>query len=147
MKTKLLRLTSAVIIAMFVTTVSSSWVVCPPDHEDGTVILFPNPADCSTFFQCSGGIAFTQVCPPGLYYCEELQVCSWINDRRCSFNCTITDGRRPPGDRIAPGRFRTIGCGSTAIHNWREHCCDVAFWSNCPVGFVNTCNRTVIGCD
>jgi len=64
--------------------------VCPPDNEDGTVILFPKPENCSEFYQCSGGIAFTQVCPPGLYYCEENQVCAWINDRNCSFNCTIT---------------------------------------------------------
>jgi hypothetical protein len=62
--------------------------VCPPDN--GEVILFPKPENCSEFYQCSGEIAFTHRCPVNLYYCEEKQYCSWINDPDCKFDCVFT---------------------------------------------------------
>ena len=62
--------------------------VCPPDN--GEIILFPKPENCSEFYQCAGGVAFIQHCPPNLYYCEEKQFCSWDTDPDCKFGCIIT---------------------------------------------------------
>jgi len=68
--------------------------VCPPDN--GEVILFPKPENCSEFYQCAGGVAFTHSCPENLYYCEEKQYCTWINDPGCKFDCVITKTNHVP---------------------------------------------------
>jgi hypothetical protein len=43
---------------------------CPAD-DNGEVILFPKPENCSEFYQCAGGHLFTHHCPDNLYYCAE----------------------------------------------------------------------------
>ena len=62
--------------------------VCPPDN--GEVILFPKPENCSEFYQCAGGVLFMHRCQANLYYCEEKQYCSWPTDPDCKFDCVIT---------------------------------------------------------
>ena len=96
MKTKLLRLTSAVIIAMFVATVSSSWRVCPPNTGDG-IILVPNPDNCREYYECFGAIAILMRCPEGLYFCPQNGVCAWNWDPSCIFDCIMRDDQDPPG--------------------------------------------------
>jgi hypothetical protein len=68
--------------------------VCPPDN--GSVILFPKPENCSEFYQCAGGVAHTHHCPENLYYCEEKQYCAWINEQGCKFDCVITETNPAP---------------------------------------------------
>jgi hypothetical protein len=65
--------------------------VCPPDNRE--LILFPKPENCSEFYQCLGGVAFTHECPEDLYYCEEKQYCTWITETGCKFDCVLT--KRP----------------------------------------------------
>jgi hypothetical protein len=68
--------------------------VCPPDN--GEVVLFPKPENCSEFYQCAGGVAFTHHCPENLYYCEEKQYCAWIAEPGCKFDCVITKTNPAP---------------------------------------------------
>jgi hypothetical protein len=69
--------------------------VCPPD-VNGEVILYPNPENCSEFYQCAGGVAFTHHCPPNLFYCAEKQYCSWRTDTECAFDCLFTKTKPVP---------------------------------------------------
>ena len=63
----------AVVGAMFVSAV--------PDCGKGSDgKLFPNPDDCSTFYQCRNGGAILQECPEDLVYNKDLETCSWSWD-------------------------------------------------------------------
>ena len=64
---------------------------CPPPKLDGTVILIPNPDDCSEFFECDHGIPVVMECPEGLYFCAEKDSCSWIWDPQCTFDCVVPE--------------------------------------------------------
>jgi hypothetical protein len=63
--------------------------ICPPDDK-GEVILDPKPENCSEFYQCAGGVVFTQHCPVNLYYCAEKKNCTWRYDTDCAFDCVFT---------------------------------------------------------
>ncbi len=39
--------------------------------------LFPNPDDCSTFYQCRDGGAILQECPEDLHFNPRLETCDW----------------------------------------------------------------------
>ena len=44
------------------------------------------------------------------------------------------------------GRWRTVGCGGVAFHQWNRYCCPSSFYDNCPD--MGTCKASVIlGCD
>ena len=60
--------------------------VCPPQSGD-EVVLLPNPTNCSEFYECHGGVPVRRCCTDGLYYCPEKQICTWIWDEECSFDC------------------------------------------------------------
>ena len=45
--------------------------------DEGDVVIFPDPEDCSAFCQCSGGTAYRKYCQDGTYYDEDLRVCNW----------------------------------------------------------------------
>jgi valyl-tRNA synthetase len=75
--------------------------VCPPDN--GEVILFPKPENCSEFYQCAGGVLFTHRCQVNLYYCEEKQYCSWPTDPDCKFDCVTTKTNLvPAAEKFVP---------------------------------------------
>ncbi|GFG36083.1 hypothetical protein Cfor_03658 [Coptotermes formosanus] len=74
---------------------TSDLPVCPSD-DNGEIILFPKPENCSEFYQCSDGFLFTQHCPENLYYCAEKEVCSWSFEPNCTFDCVITKTNPAP---------------------------------------------------
>jgi hypothetical protein len=39
--------------------------------------LYPNPEDCSTYYQCAGGVAFLEHCPPNLVFNPRAEVCDY----------------------------------------------------------------------
>ena len=49
--------------------------VCPAD-----VGIFPNPTDCSSFFNCVGGIAFLENCPGNLVFNPDLLICDYVSN-------------------------------------------------------------------
>ncbi|PSN48536.1 hypothetical protein C0J52_05922 [Blattella germanica] len=60
---------------------------CPPE-ETGEIILYPNPENCSEFFQCAYGHLYTHVCGEGLYYCAAMEYCDYPD--HCDFsNCQM----------------------------------------------------------
>ena len=59
---------------------------CPP-IELNMILLLPDPNDCSIYFRCENGWAIPSYCPVGLYFCEQLNACTWRWDYRCFFIC------------------------------------------------------------
>ncbi|EFX88960.1 hypothetical protein DAPPUDRAFT_310994 [Daphnia pulex] len=49
--------------------------VCPSDNG-----LYPNPDDCKTFYQCTGGKPYIKTCPTGLYFNPETLVCDYLDN-------------------------------------------------------------------
>uniref|UniRef100_A0AAY4E946 Acidic mammalian chitinase n=1 Tax=Denticeps clupeoides TaxID=299321 RepID=A0AAY4E946_9TELE len=39
--------------------------------------LYPHPSDIHAFFQCSGGVTWTQTCPEKLVYVDRCKCCDW----------------------------------------------------------------------
>ena len=119
--------------------------VCPP--ENGTIILFPKPENCSEFYQCADGVAFTHHCPPDLYYCEEKETCTWIWDPECTFNCTMTKiNPVPAAAKFVPDCPPPTFPNITFVPN-PDNCstyfkCDngIAVEMECPVGLY-FCNQ------
>lgn len=55
---------------------------CPAyDPEDGIVLL--QNKDCTKYCICGGGRATVNVCPEGLHFSLEEQVCTWPSDANC----------------------------------------------------------------
>ncbi len=73
---------------------------CPQvDPPWGTVVI-PNPADCSTFFSCSNGVAILMRCPDGLYFNDKLDVCDWPR------NVDTKDCAKPEGEEEEEDEFK-----------------------------------------
>ena len=45
--------------------------------------LFPNEANCSSFYQCSEGKAHLVACPPGLHFSDKHKTCEYPCDAKC----------------------------------------------------------------
>jgi hypothetical protein len=71
--------------------VSAADPVCPP--ETGNLTLLANPNNCSEFFECDNGVPVPIGCPDGLYFCSEKQLCSWVWDSECIYDCTIVKSK------------------------------------------------------
>merc|ERR1719317_1408253 len=52
--------------------------------------FFPNLSDCSSFYQCVSWSPYKQVCPAGLLYNYEGQVCDWPQHVQCYQDQTPT---------------------------------------------------------
>lgn len=52
--------------------------------------LFPNPADCASFFVCSHDSLKLMHCPAGLHFNVELSVCDYPRDAGCQAGATST---------------------------------------------------------
>ena len=54
------------------TTQKNGVFVCPYSPH-----LFKNPNDCSKFYNCVNGIAYSQICGAGTRFNEKIQNCDW----------------------------------------------------------------------
>ncbi|PSN48535.1 hypothetical protein C0J52_05923, partial [Blattella germanica] len=59
---------------------------CPPVQLPNVTILHPDSDNCSRFYECDNGHAVLMNCPSNLYYCSELEACSYRDDGNCSFS-------------------------------------------------------------
>ena len=80
---------------------------CPGSTTGGSAVYFANPDDCSTFWECHEGDPTLLRCPEDLYYCPQLEACSYRWDTSCSFNCTTNSGG---GGGDTPGGGTEIQC-------------------------------------
>ncbi|XP_018007937.1 uncharacterized protein LOC108665673 [Hyalella azteca] len=55
---------------------------CPATDPEIAVNL-PDPDDCTSFCECSGGTAYAIHCDGGLYYDEKLHICNWPDNVDC----------------------------------------------------------------
>ena len=46
--------------------------------------IYPDPADCSKFIQCHGGVTSSTSCPPGLLFNATSKVCDWPQNVQCA---------------------------------------------------------------
>lgn len=49
--------------------------VCPEDYG-----FYPNPENCTTFYQCTGGKPYLKSCPDGLYFNPETIYCDYLDN-------------------------------------------------------------------
>ena len=63
-------------------------VICAP-YKYGPVVFVPHPYDCSQFFMCSNSEAVEFMCPNGLLFDTDLNVCNYPNQVTC-VNSTTT---------------------------------------------------------
>lgn len=75
------------LISILLTTVSSrpmsefqDGVDCA-EKPDGTFL--PDPADCSRFYVCDAGFAWSQQCAPPLFFDPSIRNCNWPNMVDC----------------------------------------------------------------
>ncbi|XP_033630916.1 chitotriosidase-1-like [Asterias rubens] len=50
------------------------------DRADG---IYTDPEDCTRFYQCSGKLTYSTLCPNGLYWNDNLSVCDWPYNVNC----------------------------------------------------------------
>lgn len=86
--TRVLAVSAALFASGFVFT--SARPDCPTPN--GEIVLIPNREECSTYWECLGGVPYLRVCPEDLYYCSEKEYCSWNWDPVCTYDCTTTGG-------------------------------------------------------
>ncbi|XP_003428113.1 peritrophin-1-like [Nasonia vitripennis] len=55
---------------------------CPPSPA-GKIIVLPNPSNCTTYYQCSGGFAWEMPCPTGLHWNAKAKTCDWPEGACC----------------------------------------------------------------
>jgi hypothetical protein len=70
--------------------------VCPPPDGGDRVILIHNPDDCNMYYDCTHGKPVPMHCPPGLYFCPEKEICNWVTDTECSYNCVRVNSKPVP---------------------------------------------------
>ncbi len=81
---------------------------CPEVDKGDHTVLLPNPADCSTFFSCSNGVAILMKCPDGLYFYAKLDVCDWPR------NVDSEDCNKGGNKNILKGYFLSLTSASTS---------------------------------
>ncbi|XP_018022216.1 zonadhesin [Hyalella azteca] len=63
---------------------------CAPDCE-GVQGSFPNPTDCTKYYQCAQGVAVPRTCPDGTYFNPTFSICDHPEDAGCTadpdFDC------------------------------------------------------------
>ncbi len=79
-------------VLLYATLLASSGVMgsfyngCPDAYYQlvtGMTVMFPNPADCSSFFSCSNGVPILMHCPSGLHFNDSYDVCDWPQNAEC----------------------------------------------------------------
>ncbi|KAF0294706.1 Chondroitin proteoglycan 2 [Amphibalanus amphitrite] len=113
---------------------------CPTDNG-----LFPNPADCHTFYHCSNGHAYLKDCPANLEFNPTLLVCDWPEDAGCGGKPTPppkptsspTPKPTPNPDVICPNDTCACRVPDSTDCNKFYQCKDgKAFPDSCPGGLV-----------
>jgi hypothetical protein len=84
-----LGLATAAVALLMTTLVSSFRPECPPDKFRS---LIPNPDNCNAYYECINWSPILMLCPPGLYFCAEKEVCSWPDDEWCTYDCVPPNG-------------------------------------------------------
>lgn len=65
---------------------------CPQRPEEGDPIFFPDPYNCSCYYECSiEGVPIHQNCPPGLEWSQEKHVCDWPINANCHAESTTME--------------------------------------------------------
>ena len=83
---KLLRMASYTVLPLAALMMFSSYSgssndnPCPPSDYLGPDVMFSNPADCNSYYQCSNGVAVLMRCPDGLHFNPELRTCDVPED-------------------------------------------------------------------
>lgn len=52
---------------------------CDPNEPS----LYPDPDDCTKFYQCSNGLEYLKSCPAGLHFNPFILVCDWPDVACC----------------------------------------------------------------
>ena len=104
----------------FVQSYMSSGVPVCPSNTNGQICFFPNPYDCTKYYECYDGILSPMQCPDYLYYCSEKQYCTWTWDPDCKFDCVGTRSGSPADadmNAVNPISLRSLGsgCGSPPV--------------------------------
>lgn len=55
---------------------------CPKENDPDVDILLPHP-NCNRFYQCDWGVPYERICPAGLNFNKEDNVCSFVSDAKC----------------------------------------------------------------
>ncbi|MCL2691966.1 MAG: carbohydrate-binding module family 14 protein [Rikenellaceae bacterium] len=63
-----------------------------------TSVLFPDPDDCRAYYEHENGVAIRKCCPADLYFCMEKQMCTWMWDTDCMFDCLVSHGSCEAGN-------------------------------------------------
>ncbi|KAG8183033.1 hypothetical protein JTE90_015664 [Oedothorax gibbosus] len=61
--------------------------------------MFPNPTDCSTFYNCVDGTAIAMACAPGLLFDPKSKMCNFPGQVKCSNECRGPNGLFPSQHR------------------------------------------------
>lgn len=48
--------------------------------QDGT---YADPADCTKYYQCYGGVKYSYTCPNGLNFNPKIKACDWPANTQC----------------------------------------------------------------
>ncbi len=80
---KLFKSSSLIAVVISMSALLTSFVPNCPPLQDGIVVLYPNPDDCSTFFSCNNGVPILMPCPDGLHFNDKLDVCDWPQNAGC----------------------------------------------------------------
>jgi hypothetical protein len=115
----------------------SSAVPTCPDDNNGSIILIPNPDDCTTYYECEGGHPVLRNCPAGLFFCKEINACTWPTEE-CGHG--EEKGRTVSQDCVKKGNTSMYGS-----QKWNCDCTHMYFyhtnleWDKCtrtmPIGY------------
>ena len=100
--------------------VGGAYLNARQSHECPSGVYIPNPDDCQSYYECTEGGIIVRCCPGGLYFCEEKQMCTWLWDSECTFDCVVTPN----------------GCGEGGYECW-----DTVTWEpGMSTMFCGTCS-------
>ncbi|RHZ80782.1 hypothetical protein Glove_132g152 [Diversispora epigaea] len=77
----LLSITKYLYLLCIIGFVTSQKLYCPEDNSE--VIYYPNPDNCSEFYQCDHGTPVLQKCPIGYHFDPVILVCDYAQSAGC----------------------------------------------------------------
>lgn len=72
---------------------------CPARDPENQAVLLGN-RDCSKYCICGGGKATVNVCPPGLHFSVQAQVCTWPGEASCEDDEKLEKNEKADGSGI-----------------------------------------------
>lgn len=76
--------------------------------------FYAHPDDRSKYYEAKNGVLFLHQCPPGLYFCPELQICYWEDEDLCNYG----SGGNNSGGRKGKHINRTVETYSSTAPGW-----------------------------